>query len=58
VIARIHDSLGVELTMRQFFVAPTIAGMAPAVEAALIEDIKAATETVPVSAPALATAKE
>jgi acyl-coenzyme A synthetase/AMP-(fatty) acid ligase len=40
VIARIHDSLGVEFTMRHFFAAPTVAGMAPTIEAALIDDIK------------------
>jgi acyl carrier protein len=60
VIARIHDSLGVELSMRQFFVAPTVARMAPAIEVALIEDIKAGTDGDPSSetASALATAKE
>ncbi len=58
VLARIHDSLGVELTMRQFFGAPTIGGLAPAVEAALIEDIKATKESAPASAPELVTAKE
>jgi acyl carrier protein len=57
VIARIHDSLGVELSMRQFFVAPTVAGMAPAIEAALIEEITASAEDA-TPAPELATAKE
>jgi acyl-coenzyme A synthetase/AMP-(fatty) acid ligase len=56
VIARIHDSLGVELSMRQFFVAPTVAGMAPAIEAALIEEITASAEDA--SPAELATAKE
>jgi amino acid adenylation domain-containing protein len=41
LIARLHDALGVELTMRQFFVAPTVATLAAAVEAALIEDMAA-----------------
>ena len=44
VISRIHESLGVDFSMRQFFVAPTVAGMAPAIEAALIEEIKAASD--------------
>ena len=42
VIARVHDALEVELSMRQFFAAPTVAGLAMAVEAALIRDIKLA----------------
>ena len=58
VIARIHDSLGVELSMRQFFVAPTVAGMAPAIEAALIEEIKSIAEESAAPAQLLATAKE
>jgi acyl carrier protein len=45
VLARIHDTLGVELSMRQFFAAPTVARMAPAIEIALIEDIRATEES-------------
>jgi acyl carrier protein len=41
VIARLHDTLGVELTMREFFFAPTVAGMSRLIDAALIEQIKA-----------------
>jgi acyl carrier protein len=59
VLSRIHDSLGVELSLRQFFAAPTVVRIAPAIEAALLEDIQASmgaeTET---SSPALAVAKE
>ncbi len=40
VIARVRDGLGVELTLRQFFAAPTVAGLARAVEEALVEEIK------------------
>jgi acyl carrier protein len=60
VIARIHDSLGVDLGMRQFFVAPTVARMAPLIEAALIEDITAAMggDEVSRSASPVAVAKE
>jgi hypothetical protein len=43
--------------MRQFFVAPTVAGMAPAIEAALIEEITASAEDTSPAAE-LATAKE
>jgi amino acid adenylation domain-containing protein len=39
VIARVHDTLEVELSIRQFFAAPTIAGLAVAIEAALIQEI-------------------
>ncbi len=40
VISRVHDTLEVELTMRQFFAAPTIAGLAAVIEAALISEIQ------------------
>jgi hypothetical protein len=44
VLARINESLGVEVTLGQFFFAPTIAGLAPTIEAALIEQIIATPE--------------
>jgi acyl carrier protein len=40
VIARFEALLGVEITLQQFFAAPTIAGLAPAVERALMEDVQ------------------
>jgi amino acid adenylation domain-containing protein len=40
VIARVHDTLEVELSMRQFFAAPTVAGLATVIEATLIQEIK------------------
>ena len=40
VIARLHESLGVDLAMRDFFAAPTIAGIAPQLEKALLEQIE------------------
>ncbi|HVU32192.1 MAG TPA: amino acid adenylation domain-containing protein, partial [Opitutaceae bacterium] len=52
VIARVNGALEVELTIRQFFAAPTVAGLAVTIEAALIQEIKAqpaagrATETL------------
>jgi amino acid adenylation domain-containing protein len=59
VIARVNDSLGVELSMRQFFAAPTVAGLAPSIEAALIEEIRATVEDdANPAADALVTAKE
>jgi acyl carrier protein len=42
VIARVHDSLGVDLPMSKFFVAPTISGLAPLLEEALVEQITTA----------------
>jgi hypothetical protein len=44
VISRVRETLNVDLSMRQFFVTPTIAGLAPIVEQALIADIKATDE--------------
>ncbi len=44
VIARVHNGLGTEVTLGQFFSAPTIAGLARIVEDALIEEIKAGSE--------------
>jgi acyl carrier protein len=41
VISRVHDALEVELTLRQFFAAPTIAGLAAVIETALIREIQA-----------------
>ncbi len=41
VIARVHDALGVDLTLQQFFATPTVAGMAPVLEVALLEQINA-----------------
>lgn len=41
VIARVHDLLGVDLTMRDFFSNPTIAAFAAGIEQALIEQIQA-----------------
>jgi acyl carrier protein len=58
VISRVHDSLGVELSMRQFFVAPTVAQMGPAIEAELINQIKAATDDEGTTEPAVAAARE
>jgi hypothetical protein len=60
VLARVHDLFGVELALRQFFIAPTIAGIAPVIEHALIEQIKASGETEPLTpaSDSLATAKE
>lgn len=60
VIARVHDTLGTELTMQQFFAAPTIARLALLLEQALIDEIKATSgETAATAADAdLALAKE
>ncbi|MDO8544835.1 MAG: amino acid adenylation domain-containing protein [Opitutaceae bacterium] len=41
VITRVQDALNVDLTMQQFFASPTIAGFAPVVEVALLEQINA-----------------
>ncbi len=40
VIARVHDTLEVEISMRQFFAAPTVGGLAVAIDAALIREMK------------------
>jgi hypothetical protein len=60
VITRVNDALGVDLSMRQFFLAPTIERMAAVLEEALIADIQAGTE--PAASPGhdaeLVTAKE
>jgi amino acid adenylation domain-containing protein len=40
VIARINEALEIELSIRQFFAAPTIAALAAVTEAALITEIK------------------
>ena len=37
VIARVHDVLGVEVAMRTFFEAPTVEGMAAAIDRKLFE---------------------
>ena len=37
VIARVHDVLGVEVAMRTFFEAPTVQGMAAAIDQKLLE---------------------
>ncbi len=37
VLARIKESFGVELSVREFFAAPTVAGLAARIEAALVE---------------------
>jgi hypothetical protein len=59
VITRVHDALNVELTLRQFFIAPTIARMAPVIEDALLADIQAGTaDDAARSAGELATIKE
>ena len=42
VIVRLQHALNVQLTLQQFFATPTIAGLAPAIEVALIEEITAA----------------
>ena len=39
VIARLHATLGIDLTLRDFFACPTIAGLAPAIERALLAQI-------------------
>jgi amino acid adenylation domain-containing protein len=44
VLARVHDRIGTELTLQQFFATPTVAGLAPLVEAALIAQIQATEE--------------
>jgi amino acid adenylation domain-containing protein len=41
VISRLHESLGVDLPLARFFAAPTIAQLAPVIEEALVQDIKA-----------------
>ncbi len=51
VIARLHDGLGVVLTLRQFFTAPTIAGMVPGIEASLLEEIETTGSDDPASPP-------
>ncbi len=40
VIARVHEALEVELSIRQFFAAPTVAGLAGEIDAALIREIR------------------
>lgn len=39
VIARLHAVLNVEVSLQQFFAAPTVAGLAPVIEVALLEQI-------------------
>jgi amino acid adenylation domain-containing protein len=60
VIARINEGLEVELSMREFFAAPTVAGLAVTIEAALIQEIKTTDSAgaVPVTRDALAPLKE
>ncbi len=41
VITRVQEAIEVELTMRQFFATPTVAGLAAVLEAALIREIQA-----------------
>jgi len=36
IVARIHDSLAIELPLREFFARPTVAGVAEAVETRLV----------------------
>jgi acyl carrier protein len=50
VISRVQEALQVELTMRQFFATPTVAGLAAHIEAALIGEIQAMTQTAPSAA--------
>jgi len=60
VITRVHDALEVELTMRQFFATPTVAGLAVQLEAALIGEIQAMTDPAAQTsrAPSFVPAKE
>jgi acyl-coenzyme A synthetase/AMP-(fatty) acid ligase/acyl carrier protein len=47
VITRVQDALGIEVTMRQFFATPTVAGLAAHLEAALIDEIQAGNSSAP-----------
>jgi acyl carrier protein len=59
VIARVHESLATEITMGQFFSAPTIASLARIVEDALIDEIKASSaEPAHLAADELVSVKE
>lgn len=46
VLARVHEFFGVQLGLRQFFVLPTIAGIAGEIEQAVINEIEAETTGV------------
>lgn len=50
VISRVAESLGIEITLQQFFAAPTIAGLAPMVEVALLDDLQNGARTGPETA--------
>lgn len=60
VISRVHESLGVDLPLARFFAAPTIAQLAPVIEEALVQDIKANSplDTDPLGSSPVAVAKE
>jgi amino acid adenylation domain-containing protein len=60
VIARVHDALGTDLTLAQFFTSPTVARLAAVTEQALIDEIKATSADVaaPAANAGLALAQE
>ncbi len=58
VIARVHEVLNVDVPLARFFAAPTIAQLAPVIEEALAQDIKASApdDAVRFTNPVIATA--
>jgi acyl carrier protein len=60
VIMRVHEALGTDVSLAQFFAAPTVARLASVVEQALIEEIKATSDsaTEPTEGAGLALARE